>query len=137
MGSGGGKRVLIARAKQAREALPDALRAGGCEVDVVPVYETHPAPREITERLRGMLERRELDAITFTSASTVSSLCEALGDDAAALIAKSGAVVGSIGPVTSEAAAARGITVHATASTYTLEGLITALELHFTRSAAR
>jgi uroporphyrinogen III methyltransferase/synthase len=128
-----GKRVLIARAKQAREALPEALRAGGCEVDVVPVYETHPASREVTARLRKLLEDRAVDAITFTSASTVHGFCDAVGGDAAALVKQSGAVVGSIGPVTTEAAAARDIEVTATATTYTLEGLMTALETVFTR----
>src|SRR6185312_5108619 len=38
-----GKRVLVARAKEAREALPEALREAGCEVEVVAAYETHPA----------------------------------------------------------------------------------------------
>ncbi len=129
-----GKRVLVARAKQAREALPEALREAGCEVDVAAAYETHPASRAVTEKLRGMLESRALDAITFTSASTVSGFCEAVGEDAAALVAKSGALVGSIGPITTEAAIARGFTVGATASVYTIEGLMTALETELTRA---
>ena len=134
-GSARGTRVLVARAKQAREALPEALREAGCEVDVVAAYETHPAARETTERLRGMLEGKRVDAITFTSASTVHAFCDAVGKDAAALLSKSGAIVASIGPITSEAAAAHDIAVHATASTYTLEGLLVALEAAFTRAA--
>lgn len=135
MGGGAkGARVLVARAKQAREALPEALREAGCTVDVVAAYETHPAKREVTERVRGLLERRDIDAITFTSASTVYGFCDAVGPDAAALVAKSGAIVASIGPITSEAAAARDIKIDATATTYTLDGLLTVLESAFTRA---
>jgi uroporphyrinogen III methyltransferase/synthase len=129
------KRVLIARAKQARTALPDALREGGCEVDVVPVYETHPPAKEVTARLRELFTgaERRIDAVTFTSASTVHGFCDALGDGAADVVKKSGAIVASIGPVTTEAAIARGLEVHATAATYTLEGLMAVLEGAFTR----
>jgi uroporphyrinogen III methyltransferase/synthase len=133
LGGERGKRVLVARAKQAREALPAALLQGGCEVDVVPVYETHPAP-DVGERIRGLLEKRGVDAITFTSASTVYAFCDAAGENAPALVQKSGAIVCSIGPITTEAAVARGLEVTTTASTYTLEGLITALELQFSRA---
>ena len=131
-----GKRVLVARAKEAREALPEALREAGCEVDVVAAYETHPAPRAATERLRGLLESKKLDAVTFTSASTVHAFCDAVGEGAASLVAKSGVIVASIGPITTEAATAREITVHATATTYTLEGLMTALESACIKSRA-
>jgi uroporphyrinogen-III synthase len=96
-------------------------------VDVVPVYETKPASREVT-RLRALLEARGVDAITFTSASTVHSFCDALGESAPAIVSQSGAIVASIGPITSEAAVARGLDVRVTAATYTLEGLLTALE---------
>ena len=127
-----GKRVLVARAKQAREVLPQALLQGGCEVDVVPVYETHPRP-QAGERLRELLDKRDVDAITFTSASTVYAFCDALGEDAPAIVKKSAAIVASIGPITTEAAIARGLEVTTTAQTYTLEGLVTALELEFSK----
>ncbi|HEX4514883.1 MAG TPA: uroporphyrinogen-III synthase [Polyangiaceae bacterium] len=131
-----GKRVLVARARQAREALPQALIDAGCEVDVVAVYETHPLA-QAGERIRTLLEKRLVDAITFTSASTVHALCDALGEDAPALVRKSGAVVASIGPITTEAAIARGLEVGATATTSTLEGLVSALELEFSRLSSR
>jgi len=127
-----GARVLVARAKEAREALPDALRQAGCHVDVVAAYETRAAPREVVERVRGLLEKRAVDAVTFTSASTVQGLCEALGQDAPKLL--SNVIVASIGPITTEAAVARGIEVTITASTYTLDGLLMALESAFSRA---
>jgi len=126
-----GARVLIARAKEAREALPESLRAAGCQVDVVAAYETRAAPREVVGRVRELLEKRLVDAVTFTSASTVQGLCEALGEDAPSLL--SNVIVASIGPITTEAAAARGIAVTITASTYTLDGLLMALESAFSR----
>jgi uroporphyrinogen III methyltransferase/synthase len=130
----GPKRVLIARAKEARAALPDLLREGGCEVDVVPVYETHPA-KDVAGRLRELFTGpSKLDAVTFTSASTVHGFCDALGDNAAELLKQSGAVVASIGPVTTEAAIARGLEVQATAAAYTLEGLMAVLEGAFART---
>ncbi len=128
-------RVLLPRAKEAREVLPETLRAAGFEVDVVVVYETSTARGDATQKLRTMLESRSLDAITFTSASTVHALCDVLGGDWASVVAKSGAIVASIGPVTTEACAAREIEVDATASTYTLEGLVAALEGAFARTA--
>ena len=134
----GPRRVLVARAKQAREALPEALRAGGCEVDVVPVYETRPASPALLARIRALLEtkdQRPVDAITFTSASTVHGFCDAVGEDVAALVKRSGAVVASIGPITTDAARSRGIEVTTTATTYTLEGVMAALESAFVRAS--
>lgn len=129
-----GARVLVARAKQARAALPDALRGAGCVVEVIATYETRPAPRAVTERCRALLEGGRVDAVTFTSASTVHGFCDAVGADAAVLLAKSSALVASIGPITTEAASAFGIKVHATATAYTLEGLLMAMEAAFTRA---
>ncbi len=72
-----GKPVLVARAAEAREVLPDALREFGAAVDVVALYETvaeHPDSDAI-ERAS------EADYLTFTSSSTVRNFVEALPDD--------------------------------------------------------
>lgn len=113
-----GRRVLIARAAEARDVLPEALRERGAEVDVVALYETlreEPAPEAI-EAAQGA------DYVTFTSSSTVRNLTEALGDrfPAAARIV-------SIGPVTSEAVRAAGLSVHAEAERHDVDGLLAAL----------
>ena len=73
------KRVLVLRALVARDALPVALRTQGIDVDLVAVYETKPARREAIESLRAELEAGTIDAVTFTSSSTVSELCRASG----------------------------------------------------------
>jgi uroporphyrinogen III methyltransferase/synthase len=113
-----GKRVLVARAAEARGVLPDALRERGAEVDVVALYETvREAPEpEAVEAARGA------DYVTFTSSSTVTNLTEALGErfpHSARLV--------SIGPITSEAARAAGLEVHVEAERHDVDGLIEAL----------
>jgi uroporphyrinogen III methyltransferase/synthase len=113
-----GKPVLIARAAEAREVLPDALRKRGAEVDVVTLYETvaeHPDPDAI-ERAA------EADFVTFTSSSTVRNLMEAMPEDLL-----EGTRVVSIGPVTSEAARDAGLTVDIEADRHDIEGIVDAL----------
>lgn len=122
MGSTRG-RVLVLRAKEAREVLPEILRAAGCVVDVVTVYETKPALG--AQSIATLLLDGAIDAITLTSASTVTSLCAALGERAPVLLAKTRVV--SIGPITTAAAEALGVRVDGTATPHTLEGLIQAL----------
>ena len=125
----GAPRVLLARAEVARDVVPDALRAAGCEVDVVSVYKTRSPPRPLLEALSSLLEGGEIDAVTFTSSSTVEHLCDALEARAVPLLAKT--TVASIGPITTETARKRGLRVDVTAAEYTLPGLVSALEKHF------
>jgi uroporphyrinogen III methyltransferase/synthase len=123
------KRVLLMRALVARDALPDALRAAGAEVDVTAVYETRPATPASIEKLRGDLSTGAIDVVTFTSSSTVTEFCRALGPDAAELLGR--AVVAVIGPVTAETARELGVRVDVSAEPFTVAGLLDALERHF------
>jgi len=114
------ERVLLARAEQGRDVLPDGLAARGYVVDVLPVYRTvqaQPEPDVVARVVEG-----RVDAITFTSSSTVTNLCDALG----ALPSPQPLVV-TIGPVTSETARARGLRVDAEADPHTVDGLVDAL----------
>jgi uroporphyrinogen III methyltransferase/synthase len=114
-----GKPVLIARAAEGREVLPDALRKKGAEVDVVTLYETvaeEPDP-EALERAR------DADFITFTSSSTVRNFVAAAGKNG---IPKEARIV-SIGPVTSETAREAGLTVDIEAERHDIDGLVEAL----------
>ena len=113
-----GKRVLVARAAEARDVLPDALRERGAEVDVVALYETvreEPSEAEVEAA-------QDADYLTFTSSSTVRNLVEALGDR----LPRTARVV-SIGPVTSEAAREAGLDVAVEAEQHDVDGLIAAL----------
>jgi uroporphyrinogen III methyltransferase / synthase len=131
----GRARVLVPRALVAREVLPERLRAAGCEVYVVPVYETRPASIERRDELVRRLEEGAVDAVMLTSSSTADSLCELLGPRAAELLAR--VLVASIGPITTATAEKRGLTVALTATVSTTAGLVEALEQHLARPVAR
>jgi uroporphyrinogen III methyltransferase/synthase len=112
--------VLLARAEQGRDVLPDGLASRGYVVDVLPVYRTvraKPAPDVVGRVLEG-----QVDAITFTSSSTVTNFCDALE-----ALPSPQPVVVTIGPVTSETARARGLRVDAEAEPHTVDGLVDAL----------
>ena len=121
-GDGGdrSRRVLLARAEVARDVLPDGLRDLGYEVDVLDVYRTiraEPDPAVIAHLCEG-----RIDAITFTSSSTVAGFCDAVGD-----VPEPQPLVVSIGPVTSRTAVSRGLRVDAEADPHTIAGVVTAL----------
>jgi uroporphyrinogen III methyltransferase / synthase len=108
-----GVRALVARAQEARDTLPEGLRAAGAEVDVVPLYRTLPALPRHPERML------TADAVAFTSSSTVSRFAEALaGHDLSQVRGV------SIGPVTSATARELGIGLIAEAEQHDLDGLV-------------
>jgi uroporphyrinogen III methyltransferase / synthase len=112
--------ALIARARDARDVLPDALRARGAEVDVLALYETVAEPLSKGE----LAAAREADYITFTSSSTVRFFLEAAGGNANL---SSATRVVSIGPVTSDTLRGHGIEPHVEAQRHDIDGLVQAL----------
>ena len=124
-----GKTVLLARAAAARDVLPRELRRRGARVDVVPVYRTVVPPTS-RQRAQALFSRRKPDAITFTSSSTVRNFCALLGRSRARR-ALAGVRVATIGPVTSRTARALGLRVDVEAKTFTVAGLVLALERFF------
>jgi len=110
-----GKRVLVATAEGARQALPDGLRAGGAHVDVLHLYRTVREPVDADAVLGA-------DLVTFTSSSTVDNLLEALPADGASTLR---AV--SIGPVTTESLRNHGIEPVAEADPHDVDGLVAAV----------
>jgi uroporphyrinogen III methyltransferase/synthase len=113
-----GKRVLLARAAEARDVLPEALRERGAEVDVVALYET---VRETPDD-EAVAAAQNADYVTFTSSSTVRNLVEALGDRFPA-----SARIVSIGPVTSATARELGLSIDVEAERHDVDGLLAAL----------
>jgi uroporphyrinogen III methyltransferase / synthase len=122
------RRALLLRALAARDALPDALRARGSEVDVVVAYENKPLQSSGAE-LTSRIEAGTADAILFTSSSTVTSTLEALGPSGQALLSR--IALCSIGPVTTKTLESVGLKATVQASVYTVEGLLDALEAHY------
>jgi uroporphyrinogen III methyltransferase/synthase len=112
--------VLLARAEVARDVLPERLAAAGYEVDVLAVYRTRPAAPSPAELAR--VREGEVDAVTFTSSSTVTNFC-----DLAGTLPDPGPLVVSIGPVTSATARERGLSVAREAEPHTIDGLVVAL----------
>lgn len=119
-------RVLIPRALVAREILVDLLQAAGCQVDVVPVYETRGASAERRDELVRAFEERRVDVVMLTSSSTADHLCDLLGSRAADLCAP--ALVASIGPITTATAERRGLVVGVSAQVHSVPGLVEAIE---------
>jgi uroporphyrinogen-III synthase len=121
-----GKRVLLVRAKVARDVIPEELRAAGAEVDVVEAYETVVAEKS-RERLRALMKNatRRPHLITFTSSSTVRSFAELLGSTKALKEVQ----LASIGPVTSAVLRDLQLPVAIEAREFTMGGLIRAIVL--------
>jgi uroporphyrinogen III methyltransferase/synthase len=126
-GAGRGARVLIPRAREARDVLPDSLRERGATVDVLPVYDTEPV-----EGLAVPLDRIiAADYVTFTAGSTVRRFVElaeaAMGAGRPLAERLSGARLCSIGPVTSATLRDFGLPVAVEAAEYTMHSLVAAI----------
>lgn len=120
-----GKRVLLVRAKVARDVIPRELREAGARVDVVEAYETI-VPNSSRPRLRSLLgdPRRTPHVITFTSSSTVRNFLALVGPRNTKL---DGIRLASIGPVTSSTLRDQGLRVDIEAKEFTIPGLVEAI----------
>ena len=120
-----GKRVLLVRAKVARDVIPQELRKAGADVDVIEAYETI-VPRSSRTRLRSALKSaaRRPHVVTFTSSSTAKNFAELLGAKRAGL---DGVLTSSIGPVTSATLRELGFKVDIAAKEFTIPGLVAAI----------
>jgi uroporphyrinogen-III synthase len=127
-----GKRVLLVRAKVARDVIPNELRKAGAVVAVVEAYET-VVPARSRQQIARLMQRPEKmpHVITFTSSSTVKNFVQLIGKRAVAQIVKGKAFVGtrfaSIGPVTSATLRSFGLEPHIRAKEYTIPGLTAAI----------
>jgi uroporphyrinogen III methyltransferase/synthase len=120
-----GKRVLLPRAREARELLPDRLREMGAVVDVVTAYET-VRDSSAADQVRKQLVDGEIDAVTFTSSSTVSNFVESIGREAAQESLRN-VVVACIGPITAGTARGLGIEPTIVADEFTIPGIVDSL----------
>ena len=123
-----GKRVLLCRAKIARDVIPRELRRAGAYVDVVEAYET-VIPQSSRVKLRAVLRdpSKRPHAITFTSSSTVKNYVSLLAIRSGKSKLVTGVLNASIGPVTSETLRQFELSVDVQAAEYTVPGLIAAL----------
>src|SRR6266478_1240560 len=122
-----GKRVLLVRAKVARDVIPEQLRAAA-EVDVVEAYET-VIPKKSQERLHALMRdsTRRPHLVTFTSSSTARNFAALLGTARTRLLKNM--EFASIGPVTSATLRELELPVAIEAREFTMGGLIRAIVL--------
>jgi uroporphyrinogen-III synthase len=136
-----GKRVLLVRAKVARDVIPRELRNAGAHVDVVEAYET-VVPQSSRRRLQAALRnpKRRPHIVTFTSSSTVRNFAELLrsreplrtarevsGQECPLHTRLDGIRMASIGPVTSSTLRELGLPVDISAKEFTIPGLVKAI----------
>jgi uroporphyrinogen-III synthase len=126
-----GARILLPRAAAARAVLPDGLRALGAVVDVVPVYRVE-VERAQDPGARTRLLHGTIDAVTFTSPSTVRHFVELAGAEGSRVLGD--AIIACIGPVTAAAAQECGLSVGLIAEVYTIPGLADALRSRLGRA---
>jgi uroporphyrinogen-III synthase len=124
-----GKRVLLARARVARDVIPRELRKAGATVDVVEAYET-VIPKSSRDRLRKALRNPKLrpTIATFTSSSMARNFVALAGARAAQTAVKNGLRIASIGSITSASLREFQLPIHAEAKKFTIPGLVKALQ---------
>lgn len=129
-GESEGLSILIPRAAQAREILPETLREMGMRVDVLPVYTTS-FPAERAQELQSLLAESSPDMITFTSSSTVTNFIKLASGN----FDLNHYRYASIGPVTTETATKAGIEISVNAPESTLESLAKAIADYFNKTS--
>ncbi len=126
----GGKRVLLPRSADGRDAIVSGLTALGATVDDVHIYRA-VTPKDSAGRIEKILADG-VDIATFTSSSTVTNLMALVGDPKALR----GVTIACIGPITAETAGEHGLSVDIVASGYTVDGLVDALVAHYVAHVA-
>jgi uroporphyrinogen III methyltransferase/synthase len=134
-----GQRVLLPRADIAREMLASGLRQKGAIVDEVAAY--HTVTGSGATAVLEYLNAGSVDAITFTSSSTVRNTVEGLvataQDDATAMRLLGQTALACIGPITAATLEEYGLLATAVAKEYTVNGLVDALVQLFTAPASQ
>jgi uroporphyrinogen III methyltransferase/synthase len=124
-----GLKVLIPRAKAAREIIPDRLRELGALVTVATAYE-NVKPAADAARVRKLFQEKKISAVTFTSSSTVHNFVEILGRKEYKFLLE-GAAIACIGPVTAKTAEEYGMKTDIMPKEYTIPALVEAMTEYF------
>jgi len=123
-----GQRILYPRAELAREVIPTELAAAGATV-VSPLAYRTLSPADGAEKLRALLAEGGIDAVTFTSSSTVENFLAMAGPEAVEQLRKVAIV--SIGPLTTKTARRHGLEVAVEPAASTLEAMVDAMVDYF------
>jgi uroporphyrinogen III methyltransferase/synthase len=130
----GGTRILLARAAQARDVLPQGLTELGMKVDVVPAYRALP-PKSVPPEAAAALAEGRVDILTFTSSATVHNFAGLVGKQRFQELAVQAAVA-SIGPITTATLKEYEITPQIEPAAFTIPALAAAIVEYFTSSQA-
>ena len=125
-----GERVLLARAKEGRDAIPKVLLKMGAVVDDVAVYRTTPLGREALREVWGELEAGKIDMLTFTSSSAFDGFMRAAGEENARRWIQR-VRIASIGPVTTATACTWGVAPDVEAAESTIPGMARAIVSYY------
>lgn len=120
-----GKKLLLPRAKVARDVLPDALKEAGAEVKILPVYETKPSS-EGKEKVLEAMEKGELDCITFGSSSTVTNFLSLIPQEK--LKEHPEIKLACIGPITAKTLSDAGLHCDYMPEDYTIPAMVEGLK---------
>jgi uroporphyrinogen-III synthase len=128
-----GRSVLLVRAAEARDVLPEALKDAGAEVTIAEAYRNRVPPDSIALIKENLSSPEDFpDVITFTSASTARNLIDLLQQ--AELDLPESTLLASIGPITSRAMNELGLTPAMEASEATIPALVQAICDYFSQS---
>lgn len=120
------KNILIPRAQEARDVLPETLKKWGARVNIFTAYKT-VKPKGKDAEILSLIEDGKYDLITFSSSSTFENFAALLGPARMKKI-KKGLKAASIGPVTTSAIRKAGIKPKLEARDHTIPGLVRAIE---------
>ena len=119
-----GASMLLVRATEARDLLPDVLVAAGAHLTIAEAYR-NVVPREAATQLRELFTSSPPDAITFTSASTANNLAAILS--AAQLTIPPATILASIGPITTHAMSELNLRATVEANAANIQALVEAI----------
>lgn len=124
-----GTQILLPESAIARPTLADALSSQGASVTVVAAYDTIVGSGGV--EIAPMLCQQEIDAIVFTSSSTVTNFVARIDQEGVQAADLGEVCIACIGPKTEATALESGFQISVLAQPYTLEGIINSLEMYF------
>jgi len=132
-----GEKILLPRAKKAREVVPERLRQAGAEVVIAPVYQNVPTA-ENKEILKAQLLDKQVDLVTFTSSSTVTNFVQMLevADKKELQELMEGVKIAAIGPITAKTVVENGLQVDIQPDTYTIPAMVASIVSYYTSRKA-
>ncbi len=125
-----GKRILLARARKARDLVPRELRKLGAAVDVVEAYQT-VMPNVSKREIERVFQGDRIDLVTFTSSSTVNHFVQMYEEKGGLKSPLAGVAIAAIGPITARTLQRRGIPPHIIPNSFTIRALAEAIVDYF------